>query len=309
MSVPVHNLRIIAALLSTILLAGGAQSFQAIPGQKPDPALELIAGVYAPALSAIPSKLRIVSFNVHLGQDLEAIIATLSEDEHLIGADILLIQEIEMFPEEDVIRAAQLAERLKMDFVYAPARVQVRAGKTGTHGLAVLSRYPIQDVVILPLPEYKVRFGKRRRVAVGVTVMVPGGGVRIYNLHLDTRISLKQRRQQIAPVLRDARQQEAMPVVIGGDFNTNPFRWAGGVVPLFRSDQAGGMDRHMKRAGYENPLAEAGGTVNRRGLTMRLDSFYVRGAQVEGAGVDREVSSSDHFPIWVELRWPPAAGQ
>lgn len=303
----------LAATLSFATLLAGQDA--ALP--KSVPRLELESGVFAASDSldplansmasqaGVPRRLRIVSFNVHLGEDVESISESLTVAGALEDIDILLIQEIEHFPEEVVSRTEALAELLRMNFVYAPARVQERDGRIGTHGVAVLSRHPLREAVILPLPEYDLPFGKRRRIALGLTVDPPGGRVRIYNVHLDTRINLSQRIRQVSPVLEAAKKWEGVPVVIGGDFNTNPFRWAGSVVPWFRSNQAGGMDRHMKKAGYENPLSDAGTTSNRRIVSLRLDALYVRGVTVEDAAVERKVKSSDHFPVRVDLKWPP----
>ena len=140
---------------------------------------------------------------------------------------------------------------------------------------------------------------------MAVTVSPPGGRLRIYNLHLDTRLNLSERLVQLEPVMTAARKWEGSPVVIGGDFNTSPFRWLVSVVPWFRSDQAGAIDDHMKEKGFSAPLADSGATLNRRFSKFRLDSIYLRGLDVLRHGVEREVRSSDHYPIWVEVTWPP----
>ena len=77
--------------------------------------------------------------------------AAISGDPHLSATDVLLIQEIEDHPGEGGSRASRLAAALKMAFVYAPARTE----GDGTHGLAILSRYPLERVEVMELPDFE----------------------------------------------------------------------------------------------------------------------------------------------------------
>jgi endonuclease/exonuclease/phosphatase family metal-dependent hydrolase len=142
---------------------------------------------------------------------------------------------------------------------------------------------------------------------VAATVAVAGARLRVWNLHLDTRINLGERLEQLRPVADAARKEPIETVVIGGDFNTNPYRWLFRRVPVFPSGQAGAVDDFMKEHGFETPLAEAGSTTHRGPLRMRLDTIYLRGLKAADWNVEKSVKSSDHFPLWVEVAWPPAA--
>lgn len=257
-----------------------------------------------PAPQALPKTLRVVSFNVHYAHD----VASLAESLHaslIVGrADVLLIQEIESHEAEGSSRAHKLAQDLKLNYVYAPAR---RTDDGGTHGLAILSRFPLADIEVLPLPRYDLGFNTRRRIALAATLDMGGHPLRVYNVHLDTRINIKDRIEQLRPVVEAAQRQPVAEVIIGGDFNTNSFRWLFHRIPFFRSNQAGALDEFMRGNQFSTPLTESGSTVKRVLLRARVDSLYTRGLTALESGVERTVEASDHYPVWMDVAWPPTA--
>ena len=94
--------------------------------------------------------------------------------------------------------------------MYVPARE--RDG--GTHGLAILSAFPIADVEKMELPD----FGKGRlRIALRASILVGDRRVEIINLHLDTKLNTQERIAHLHPVAIDA----PAAVLVGGDFNTS----------------------------------------------------------------------------------------
>lgn len=250
--------------------------------------------------------LRIVTFNIHHGDDLPALIESLRRHPVLCSADIFLLQEIESYPAEGASRARQLAQALRMNYAYAPAR---RTRQGGTHGLAILSRYPLSDVRVLPLRQFDLNVHTRRRIALAATAHVGGHPLRLYNLHLDTRLNPQDRLEQLRPVVDAARDHAIAGAVVGGDFNTNPLRWLFHVIPIFRSDQAGAVDDFMRENGFDTPVAHAGSTSRKGLLRFRLDSLYSRGVHVQAFGVERSVEVSDHLPVWMDIRWPPGPTQ
>jgi endonuclease/exonuclease/phosphatase family metal-dependent hydrolase len=292
-------------LLIISLLATALVTAQQEPEEENLEDLKLESANILPPVEAAPETVRVVSFNVKLGLDVGKLARFIQENATLARADIFLIQEIESFPDEGASRTRKLAERLRLNYVYAPARHQLREEKNGTHGLAILSRYPLQDLEILPLPFFKLRVRSRRRIALAATVVVPGGSLRLYNLHLDTRLNVQQRLVQLQPVVDAAQANASAPVIIGGDFNTNPFRWAWSSLPWFRSGQAVAVDKYLAEAGFTTPLTEAGSTARRGWMRFRLDSLYSRGVTVGEHGIVREGDVSDHYPLWMDLEWPP----
>lgn len=211
---------ILLLCLVPVVLPGLAQN-------APEDSLRPESAELAPPVARPPERLRVVSFNVHYARDLELLTRSLKSNPALQGADIFLIQEIESYAAEGASRARKLAEALGLNYVYAPARTTLTGG---THGLAILSRYPLTEIEVLALPRNDLGSRTRRRIALGATVEAAGRRLRLYNLHLDTRINIEERLAQLAPVLEAARRQPLDAVVIGGDFNTNPFRWAWAAV-------------------------------------------------------------------------------
>jgi endonuclease/exonuclease/phosphatase family metal-dependent hydrolase len=215
-------------------------------------------------------------------------------------AGVLLLQEIESYPEEGACRASRLAERLGMAYAYAPAR-----GKgDGTHGLAILSAFPIEDLEVMWLPEADVPRTGAPRIAIQADVVLDGGRrLHVVDLHLDTTLNVGERLVHLRPAVIDPPD----PIVVGGDFNTNDFAWAGDAVPLLPLDsaidtaQAPAVDELMDALGYAAPTAALGPTEERLGVESRLDSIYVRGVTAVDAGVARDGSVSDHWPLWLVL--------
>jgi len=287
-----------------LLLALPASTLSAQDEAAAESDLQPEVGHLLPPAATVPASLRVASFNVHYAHDVPALAESVRANAVLNRADLLLLQEIESHESEGSSRTRQVAEVLQMNYVYAPARGTENGG---THGLAVLSRFPLADIEVLELPRYDLGYRTRRRIALGVTVDVGGRPLRIYNVHLDTRINVQDRLAQIRPVVEAAERQPLEEVIIGGDFNTNPFRWLFHRLPIFRSNQAGAMDEFMRESGFRAPLSESGSTVNRTLLRGRVDAVYARGLTAQETGVEREVDSSDHFPVWVDLAWPPAA--
>lgn len=246
-----------------------------------------------------PQNIRVVTFNVHYGEDVDALARTFQNNPALQQADIILIQEIQSFPEESTSRARRLADVLGMGYVYAPAR----SFGSGTHGLAILNRYPLQNVAVMELPKGEIVLSTERRIALRADVTGASGTLRLINVHLDTRLNATERILQLRPALLDAPE----PTVVGGDFNTNPLVWAFNLIPIFpwsatgSSDQSSTLDQYMKAVGYQTPTAAFGETVSYPLLKPRIDSIYVRGLNTGAGAVERDVSVSDHWPLWLDI--------
>ncbi|MFQ5694702.1 MAG: endonuclease/exonuclease/phosphatase family protein [Terriglobia bacterium] len=208
------------ALLTVLGLGAGLLALPlATQAPTPEAPLEPELGNLLPDPDAGVESLRLVSFNVHKGEDIPALAKTIRNTPDLCDADIFLVQEIESHPSEGTSRTRKLAEALELNYVYAPAR---RTDTGGTHGLAILSRFPLSGVKIIPLPQFSLRFNTRRRIALAATVAVGDRSLRLYNLHLDTRLNTKDRLAQLRPVVEAARAHPASGAGVGGDFNTNP---------------------------------------------------------------------------------------
>lgn len=273
---------------------------------------ERIQGAFRPALSPIPPDtarqpapggvLRVTTFNLHHADDVDAILRAIRESEALFRTDVFFFQEIREYASEPSSRSRRIAEALGMAFVYAPAKeVQERGG--GTHGLAILSRAPLENVAVMELPAGRLLVDNERRIAVAADIQVSGARVHLVNVHLDTRLNATERILQLRPAVIDAPQGS----LIGGDFNTNPLTWAFNALPLLPLVSSGGtdqgplLDHYMRSIGMSTPTAGLGATVRFPLMEPRLDSFFVRGMESGGGAVVRDVGVSDHWPLWLDL--------
>jgi endonuclease/exonuclease/phosphatase family metal-dependent hydrolase len=256
--------------------------------------------VQPPSAAEPGNRLRVVTFNVALGENVEALAEALTTHPDLAGADVVLLQEIESHPAEDQSRAARLAAALGMGHAYAPAR-EVDGG---THGLAILSRFRLSDVEVMALPRVELTIRPRHRIALAARI----AGVRIVNVHLDTRINITDRILQLRPAILD----EPAPVLVGGDFNTNPYAWTAGALPdlpgeaVTGTDQADLLDDYMRSAGYDTPTAALGPTQDALVMRLRLDAIFTRGLIPIDAGVVPDLELSDHLPLWLDVPLPTA---
>jgi endonuclease/exonuclease/phosphatase family metal-dependent hydrolase len=284
---------VVFGLLTLVPLAARAQC-RYWPAPTAVPPCEVVSDV--DVASTGTASLRVLSYNVHFGADVDGLARALDTNPRTHDADVLLLQEIESYPDDR--RPEKLARRLHRYAVYAPARTK----GNGTHGLAILSRRPLRDVEVLALPQFELGWGTRQRVALSATMDWNGADVRIVDVHLDTRLTPDQRFRQIAPALDRA---AAYPrVVVGGDMNTISCLTAllpGIPILMPGTSQGPAFDAFMAAQGYHTPFHRIGGTGP---LHQRLDGIFTRGLGVSGFDKEDTVNASDHVPIWAEIALP-----
>jgi endonuclease/exonuclease/phosphatase family metal-dependent hydrolase len=257
----------------------------------------------AEATRPVPTRLRITTFNVEKGADIDGLVRAMTATPDLATTDVLLVQEIESHPEEGTSRASRLAAALNMGYVYAPERLQ----SGGTHGTAIFSHWPLEHVQVMRLPYADLAVSKAPRIALGADVRVGAFVLRVIDTHLDTRLNISDRILQLRPAVLDA----PVPALVGGDFNTNPYAWVGDSVPqvptgsIVDTDQAPALDDYMRHIDYATPTSALGPTVVFEGVVdARLDAIYTRGIESEPGAVERSVTISDHFPMFIDVLLP-----
>jgi endonuclease/exonuclease/phosphatase family metal-dependent hydrolase len=239
--------------------------------------------------------LSVVSLNLAKESNVERITRDLEKVAAVRQADVFLFQEVCNPEGPSPSVAHEVAGRLGMQAVFAPASPKVR-----NQGLAVLSRYPIRDVEFRSLPNYKLRFRSRTRFALAVTVDTPSGPVRVYNAHLDTRINSNDRLKQLAPAF----DHFEGPQIVGGDFNSNDFFWVANVLPLpSYTSQNEPVEKYMRQRGFVTPFRADTPTFDLFG--MHLDWIWAKGFEPAGSGV-HPMDFSDHHALVAV--WRPAPG-
>src|SRR5436309_12977922 len=101
------------------------------------------------------SELKIVSLNMDAERDIRKIMQDFDRAPEVRNADLFLLQEVAGSADGSASVAKDLAERLGMQFLFAPADP---IGNGLMKGLAIVSRYPLHDAQILPLRHYGLHF-------------------------------------------------------------------------------------------------------------------------------------------------------
>jgi endonuclease/exonuclease/phosphatase family metal-dependent hydrolase len=173
---------------------------------------------YGPLLS---TRLRVLTWNLwwRFGPWEErrpAIAATIAR----LDADILCLQEV--WEDDEVCFAAELATALGYHHVYG-SRVELDGVRFGN---AVLSRWPIADHEVLPLPA--PADADELRTCVRADVHGPRGPLQVYSTHLNWRFDQSHIRQEqvraiCAFIARSrAGTEHTFPPVLCGDLNADP---------------------------------------------------------------------------------------
>lgn len=212
---------------------------------------------------------------------------------------ILLLQEVVRKP--DMAADAWLAERMGMEHVYT--RANGHYGIVGfEEGLAVFSKFPIEDTHLCRLTPANSRFVNRW--ALAAKLATPLGSIWGVSVHLSMR---RRRNQAQLHHLRSWVDAIAtnQPAVIGGDFNAREN------TPQIGNAQSWWTDpfRHLhpRADGTTHALRGPGGLTFFRN---RLDYLFLRdghvGWQVLGSTViqPQDLPHSDHAAVMARARLP-----
>ncbi len=239
--------------------------------------------------------LAVVSLNTAKATDIAEILNGIGSAPRLRQADVLLLQEVANEDDKPSV-AEQLAQKLGYQSTFSPAEPGVY-----DQGLAIVSRYPMSGIEIRRLKACNLRFRCRSRFALSADVKTPWGMVRVWNVHLDTRINAAERLEQLQPVIVEAAERGG-PSVIGGDFNTNEFRWVGNVFPLPGGPNHGAtIRRAMEARGFQTALPN--GLVTFATMRRHLDWIYSYGMRPLRWSVE-PAPFSDHRAVWMRFVLP-----
>lgn len=250
--------------------------------------LFVLAAACATPEPAAPATLRILSYNIHHGEgvdgvfDLERLARLIVEQE----PDLVALQEVDQGTARagGVFQADELARLTGMEGRFGRA-IRYDGGE---YGEAALSRLPIQETVVLPLPAAP---GHELRCALGLRVAPGGQPLLFLATHLDHTRDDADRVQQMRAILDALAEDPELPVILVGDLNCEP-----GSAPLDLLGPAW-LDAPLA-VGADQPTYPA---VEPR---IRIDHVLVRPAdrwRVAEARVLEEQVASDHRPLLVVL--------
>jgi endonuclease/exonuclease/phosphatase family metal-dependent hydrolase len=240
--------------------------------------------------AAASAALKIVSYNIRWrgGEDLQRVIELLRADPEIGGAAIIGLQEVDRDKKrtKNVNTARAIADALGMNYSWAAP--PVKEGAEEETGVALLSPYPLTDVVRIVLPHAGP--GGRRRVAVGATVRVGRTPVRAYSVHAETRMPLEKKVTHWRAVLDDLQRHGGVAhAVIVGDFNT------------IKGKDVRAARRLFSEAGFTTPFPDDRSTFKAFIFDFKLDWVWLRGFEHGEFGIDKQVGLSDHWPLWANV--------
>jgi endonuclease/exonuclease/phosphatase family metal-dependent hydrolase len=182
---------------------------------------------------------RILAWNIERGTQYEAQLEAFRTHPQLKACDVLLLTEADagMARSANRMVAEDLARELDMAQVFAPCYIALGKGSgverhatgentLGLHGNAILSRYPLNDVRLIPLDNGvdKMAHNEKRlgrQAAVSARIDFPNLSIRAVSVHLDAQSTQRHRCRQMRAVL-DATPDD-LPVIVGGDWNTSTY--------------------------------------------------------------------------------------
>lgn len=232
-----------------------------------------------------------------------------------LDADVIGLQEVLGFPGMPS-QADEIAAGTGWHVHYAPAW---HIGGGLTYGNAILSKYPLLDVAVLPLPAPE---GLDTRSVAFARVDLPHGPMPVFVTHLTFQHHLGHARcEQVRALVEHVRTLATVdgpPPVLMGDFNADPdsdeMRFLRGLTSLgatsvyfadcWTTTQAEGPGFTYDR---KNPYA-----LRSREPSRRIDYVYVRGPDRSLRGeplsarlaLDQPVDGvwpSDHFAVVAEI--------
>lgn len=254
---------------------------------------------------AAHSSLRVVTWNIDRGSELDKIVAALEHD----PADICLLQEVD-WGTNRVHRAdigSELAQRLSMNLDYGIEFEELGQEEDHDHpayiGQATLTRFPVARSRILrfqnqsgfwqphswlpsKMPLMQRRLGNR--IALVSELSVHGKPLIVYNAHLESRSYGRIQMHQLDEMLADfkAHYPPDTSVILGGDLNTK-------YLPSI-------FLHKLEANGFHSATGDR--VIRTHAIAMSLDWIFFRGPmRIEHGQVRQDVKGSDHYPVYAEL--------
>jgi len=290
--------------------------------------LHSFSQVYLPAQSPAVrslSALKAISWNIERGKNLDGLLRVFRSHPEFKQADLFLLTEVDWGMARSGNRnvAAELGEALGFYSYFAPSYYNFTNGhgfernsegenSLGLHGKAILSRFPLQDIQVIPMPNAtdklkskEARLGEKRALLGSIAL-----GEKKLNLactHLDAFSSPKMRARQLGEALRGC--QGEGPLLIAGDWNTNTLNSSNGpsiFLSVLKQILLTGPQKMVKEhypfpyRAYDRPIFE---TLRRFGLDFEeYNEMGVGTFDLFTNDMELGQMANDQFPRWI-LKW------
>lgn len=240
-------------------------------------------GKYAESAPEFKGLLRVVTYNIKLGNELEQAVQEFRREPELMDADIIFLQEM------DPAGVEILAKTLKYNYIYYPA-AQWSANAKG-FGNAVLSHWPILDHRKLVLPhQHPIR--RMHRNAVFATLKVADHEILTCSVHTEVAVLAQEKRLEQSAALLKSISEHLPYVIVGGDFNTDTQYGVRETERMFRKSGFVWANKGIGPTARLDPLGL---------FEFEFDFIFIRGLDVREAGKIEGTKASDHFPVWATL--------
>ncbi|MDF0603099.1 endonuclease/exonuclease/phosphatase family protein [Psychromarinibacter sp. C21-152] len=290
------------------------------------PCLSTVEVAQPPGPARTAEALTVAAWNIERCKNVAASAALIRR----AGADVVLATEMD----HGMARSGQrhttrdLAEAMGVGYAFGTEFVELGAGDLretevfgdtpnaqGLHGNALLSRWPLREVALIPLddgggwflraPKNDGQYRVGGRMAMGARIDMGAGPLTLASVHLESESDAAGRQAQIARLLEtlDA-LYGAGPAVVGGDLNTRDLGDAGPAGPEMLPDPAAVEPCFATFAahGFDWRHANTGATTTRlppwaprdRPL-RRLDWLFTRGVTAGAPAVVPALSEDGDY--------------
>lgn len=244
------------------------------------------------AIAKKQDEITVLSYNIHHANppskpnviDLQAVATVINQQQ----VDIVALQEVDVHTTRSgpsVHEAEELARLTGLKAFFAKA-INYDGGE---YGVAILSRYPLEQTRNVALPTDESTKGEHRTLA-SATLTLPGGKKIVFACtHLDAQKADVNRQLQIKKIV-EVLKEERLPVVIAGDFNAVP-----------TSDVIHQLDASFTRS----CVRDCGYTIPEKNPTKTIDYIAFMPTakfRVLSHRVVDEQYASDHRPVKAVLR-------
>ncbi|MBQ3668934.1 MAG: endonuclease/exonuclease/phosphatase family protein [Clostridia bacterium] len=229
--------------------------------------------------------MRIMTYNVQSGRDAWGQLHLDGTTEMIRRAapDICGLNEIRVHCEDSgqVDQAAYLSEQTGLEARFAKAIPM----SSGEYGVALLSKYPISDFTVHPVPDVPMEQREEgyyeSRVIYRARVETPEGPLAVYGTHFGL---MKGERENAVKLLKDLISKETLPLVFMGDLNMEP-------------NDALIVEIEQQLYNTIKPVPEF--THHTLNLHGTIDYIFVRGLTATQASTLFS-TASDHLPVLTE---------
>ncbi|RZK50046.1 MAG: endonuclease/exonuclease/phosphatase [Pedobacter sp.] len=164
-----------------------------------------------------------MSYNIHHANppskpgiiDINAIVKTIASQ----SPDIVALQEVDVNTKRsgNINQATLLAEKLNMEVFFAKAIDH----DGGDYGVAILSKFKIEDTATLSLPSILSLKGEPRILAIATLILPHGKKIKFGSTHLDAQKAETNRLMQAKALVKIGKKQR-YPFILAGDWNAKP---------------------------------------------------------------------------------------